>query len=81
MGLTLKNVIRSQAGTLHYRRRFPSEVAKVLGKGEFKRLLGATEREALRNYPKINALFERLVDEARSHALAASAPSVDLTPF
>ena len=50
MGLTLKRVIRSTAGTFHYRRRVPKDVAAIIGKNEFKRFLGNTEREALKNY-------------------------------
>ena len=66
MGLTLKHVIRSKAGTFHYRRRVPKDVAAIIGRNEFKRLLGETEREALKNFMKINALYERLVEEARA---------------
>lgn len=65
MGLVLKNVLQTKAGTWHYRRRLPRDVAPLLGQGEFKRLLGSTEREALRNYPKVNGEFERLVSETR----------------
>ncbi|RWC10374.1 MAG: integrase [Mesorhizobium sp.] len=65
MGLVLKNVTQTKAGTWHYRRRLPRDVAPLLGQGEFKRLLGSTEREALRNYPKVNGEFERLVVETR----------------
>ncbi|RVD15566.1 MAG: integrase [Mesorhizobium sp.] len=65
MGLVLKNVLQTKAGTWHYRRRLPRDVAPLLGQGEFKRLLGSTEREALRNYPKVNGEFERLVAETR----------------
>jgi len=35
-------------------------VAKAIGKGEFKRLLGETQTDPFRNYPKVNAAFERL---------------------
>lgn len=65
MGLVLKNVLKTKAGTWHYRRRLPRDVAPLLGQGEFKRLLGSTEREALRNYPKVSGEFERLVAETR----------------
>lgn len=65
MGLVLKNVIRTSAGTFHYRRRIPKDVQDRIGKGEFKRLLGESEREALRNFPKVNAEFEKLVADAR----------------
>lgn len=63
--LTLRHVTTTKAGTWHYRRRLPKDAAEVLGKGEFKRLLGSTEREALRNYPKVNAEFERMIEGAR----------------
>lgn len=72
MGLVLKHVIVTKAGTLHYRRRFPKDAIPIIGRGEFKRLLGSTEREALRNYPKVNAEFERLVTEARRRVVGSS---------
>lgn len=80
MGLVLKHVVRTKAGTWHYRRRLPKDVGEVVGKGEFKRLLGSTEREALRNYPQINAEFERLVAEARRRlaGLGANATALEV---
>ncbi|GEO84074.1 integrase [Ciceribacter naphthalenivorans] len=66
MGLTLKHIVVTKAGTFHYRRRVPKDVATIIGKSEFKRLLGETEREALKNFPKINALYEQLVAGARA---------------
>ncbi|TCV55146.1 tyrosine-type recombinase/integrase [Agrobacterium tumefaciens] len=72
MGLALKHIIRTKAGTFHYRRRIPKDAADVLGKAEFKRRLGETEREALRNYPKINAEYERSVIDARARLLATA---------
>ncbi|RWG49771.1 MAG: hypothetical protein EOQ64_28075, partial [Mesorhizobium sp.] len=65
MGLVLKHVYLTKAGTWHYRRRLPRDIAALIRQNEFKRLLGSTEREALRNYPNVNAEFERLVIEAR----------------
>lgn len=65
MGLVLKHVQQTNAGTWHYRRKLPRDVTALVGKNEFKRLLGSTEREALRSYPKVNGEFERLVAEAR----------------
>ncbi|PBB88011.1 tyrosine-type recombinase/integrase [Mesorhizobium sp. WSM3876] len=65
MGLVLKHVYLTKAGTWHYRRRLPRDVTALVGQNEFKRYLGSTEREALRNYPKVNSEFERLVSEAR----------------
>ncbi|WP_366662778.1 DUF6538 domain-containing protein, partial [Mesorhizobium sp.] len=64
MGLVLKHVYLTKAGTWHYRRRLPRDIAALIRQNEFKRLLGSTEREALRNYPNVNAEFERLVIEA-----------------
>lgn len=75
MGLVLKHVVQTKAGTWHYRRRLPRDVTTLVGKGEFKRLLGETEREALRNYPKVHAEFERLVIDARRPETAASPAS------
>jgi integrase len=78
MGLILKHIVSTKAGTLHYRRRIPKDAAEVIGRSEFKRLLGQTEQEALRNYPKVNSEFERVVEDARKRA----APNVaDLTPL
>ncbi|MGG7517571.1 DUF6538 domain-containing protein, partial [Allorhizobium undicola] len=77
MGLALKHIIRTKAGTFHYRRRIPKDAADVLGKGEFKRRLGETEREALRNYPKINAEYERAIVEARARLSATAEPNAE----
>lgn len=78
MGLILRYVTTTKAGTWHYRRRFPHDVLEVIGKGEFKRRLGSTEREALRNYPAINLQFERLVQEARDSRVARGKPTTPL---
>lgn len=69
MGLILRYVVQTQAGTWHYRRRLPKEVAPIIGKGEFKRLLGVNERDALRAYPKVHGECERLIADARRRAL------------
>ncbi|EKF42631.1 site-specific recombinase, phage integrase family protein [Nitratireductor indicus C115] len=74
MGLVLKHIVHTKAGTIHYRRRFPKAVADIIGQGEFKRRLGETEREALRNYPKVNAEFERLVRNARAQTILPTTP-------
>jgi integrase len=78
MRLVLKHVIRTRADTWHYRRRLPKGVAEAIGQGEFKRLLGSTEKEALRNFPKANTEFERLVSEARRRLAAGSRPRTAL---
>ncbi|MVA63913.1 tyrosine-type recombinase/integrase [Agrobacterium vitis] len=68
MGLTLKYVKVTKAGTFHYRRRVPKDMATSTGQIEFKRFLGKSEREALRNYPKTHAFHERLIEEFRNLA-------------
>lgn len=60
MGLLLRYAVLTKAGTWHYRRRVPKAAQAVLPQNEFKRLLGDTKREALRNWPYVNAEFERL---------------------
>ncbi|AEK54393.1 MULTISPECIES: site-specific integrase [Brucella] len=61
MGLLLRYVFQTKFGTWHYRRRVPKAAQAFIPKGEFKRLLGETRREALRNWPRVNAEFERLI--------------------
>lgn len=78
MGLVLRYVVTTKAGTKHYRRRLPKDVAEAIGKGEFKRLLGSTEREALRKYPTVNAEFERLVEGTRRQIGRRSNPTTPL---
>lgn len=76
MRLVLKHVVHTKAGTWHYRRRLPKEISEVLGQGEFKRLLGATEKEAVRKFPKVNAEFERLIAETRQQVALAAGTDV-----
>ena len=61
MGLVLKYVQTTKAGTLHYRRKVPKALRPAFGATEFKRKLGDNERQALLAYPKINAEYERLL--------------------
>jgi hypothetical protein len=68
MGLTLKYVKVTSSGTFHYRRRVPKDMAVSTGQTEFKRFLGKSEREALRNYPQTHAFHERLIEEFRNFA-------------
>ncbi len=60
MGLSLKYVVLTNAGTWHYRRRVPKAARTTFPQNEFKRLLGDTRREALLNWPHVHAEFERL---------------------
>jgi integrase len=78
MGLVLKHVVRTKSDTWHYRRRLPKGVAEVLGQGEFKRLLGSTEKEAVKNFAKANGEFERVIAEARRRMAAPAKPRTAL---
>lgn len=72
MGLILKHVERTKAGSLQYRRRVPKDVSAIIAKREFKRKLGDSEKEALVAWPRYHAQVEREIAEARL-ALARSA--------
>lgn len=72
MGLVLKHVQPTKAGTWHYRRKIPEALRETVGKREFKRLLGHTQAEATRNYPAVNAEFERTIAEARAPKVKSS---------
>ena len=61
MGLVLKYVQTTPAGTLHYRRKVPQAHRSAFGSTEWKRKLGETQREAIAAYPKIHAEYERLL--------------------
>jgi hypothetical protein len=65
MGLVLKHVERTRAGSWQYRRRVPLEVSAIITKREFKRKLGESEREALAAYPRFHAEVEREIAEAK----------------
>lgn len=58
MGLVLKYVQRTKTGRWRYRRRVPDQLQSILGKREFVRSLGETERQALRSYPRVHAEAE-----------------------
>ncbi len=79
MGLVLKYARLTKAGTWHYRRRIPTKLRDFLKQGEFKRYLGSTEREALKNFPKVDAEFERLV--AVAHRKASRLSDTSLSPL
>ena len=65
MGLVLKHVKRKTNGGYEYRRRVPKDVADIIAKREFKKVLGSTETEALRQYPRIHDAVERQIASAR----------------
>lgn len=75
MGLVLRYVTETTAGTWHYRRRVPKALAKAVGRRELKRLLGTSKREALAAYPKVHAEFEKLLADAARPAPLTASPS------
>lgn len=72
MGLVLKYVEKTKAGSFQYRRRVPKDVAGVISKREFKKILGDSERSALAAYPQFHAQVEREISLARRQAGARS---------
>lgn len=75
MGLVLKHVERTKAGSCQYRRRVPKEVSANITKREFKRKLGESEREALAAYSRYHAEVEREIAEARLGRVRSEAAS------
>lgn len=72
MRLVLRYAKRLANGTWEYRRRIPKSVKELLQRGEFKRVLGTSEKEALKNYPRVNGTFEELIARsAREIAIQA----------
>lgn len=73
MGLILKYVEHTKAGSWQYRRRVPKDVSPLISKREFKRKLGDSEREALKAWSAFHAQVEREIEAARkglTHAIA-----------
>ena len=85
MGLSLKYIIQTKAGTWHYRRRVPKAAQTAFPQSEFKRLLGDTRREALRNWLHVHAEFERLTNSDKRSPKESFAneqhSSPDTAPF
>ncbi len=69
---------RGKAGW-RYRRKIPLHLRKHLGKGEIVIPLGRTEKEALKNYPKVHAEAERQLTTATLSANGHSVPSSTAT--
>lgn len=54
-------------GRYHYRRRFPADVAAIVGRGEFRKALGTADRaEALRLARQVSVEFDKLCAQAAS---------------
>ncbi|MBU0583021.1 MAG: tyrosine-type recombinase/integrase [Alphaproteobacteria bacterium] len=68
MGITLKRVQIDSRGVYTYRRKLPRDVFEAIKQREFKRRLGQSEREAVKNYPHADAECERLIASARQRS-------------
>ena len=80
MGLVLRHVSKTKSGRWQYRRRVPKEVSQSFDFREFKRVLGDTEREALKVYPQFHAEVEQTIERAKCQAgQEAAADRGDLT--
>ncbi|WP_157779917.1 tyrosine-type recombinase/integrase [Celeribacter ethanolicus] len=71
MGLVLKYVQRTKKGAWRYRRRVPDDLRPILGKAEITKVLGDTEREALKAYPSVHQKVETEFRRARNTASLA----------
>ncbi len=64
-------------GRYSYRRRFPADVAALIGRNEYRKALGTADRsEALRLSHAVSVEFDRICDEAVA-ALAGPQPSTE----
>lgn len=61
LNLTMKHVQIDNNGRYRYRRRVPESLKKLVGKGEFVKVLGQSENEALGNYGTIHRHCEHLI--------------------
>ncbi|MGJ8590168.1 MAG: hypothetical protein ACSHXW_18845, partial [Yoonia sp.] len=78
--LQMKYLKFDPRGQYRYRRRVPKELAKVLGKSEFVKVLGHDEEEALKEYLKYHRFVERLISGTHQNATPLD-PKVDLSLF
>ncbi len=78
MSITLKRVQTTATGAIHYRRKLPKDVREAIGQREFKRLIGHSQKEAVRNYAAADAECERLIEKARRKGGAGAAEATPL---
>ncbi|RLL74170.1 hypothetical protein D8666_13215 [Ochrobactrum soli] len=82
MGLTLKYVQKTPAGTFRYRRRVPDDLKAVIGKRELTEFLGDTQKQAATRYAKTHGKFEKILKDALlKSAGAANVPKKELSEF
>lgn len=75
----MKHVNRNTQGVWKYRRRVPGDIVGVIGKTEFKGMLGNSHKDALRAWPKFHAEIENQIAAAR-RGLSKSALISTVTP-
>lgn len=78
MSITLKRVQTTATGAIHYRRKLPKDVRAAIGQREFKRLIGHSQKEAVKNYAAAEAECERLIESARRKGGAGAAEATPL---
>lgn len=66
MGLVLQYVKQTKNGGFHYRRRVPQDIEELIGKREFKSVLGASRAEALKVYSRVHSSVQREIASARA---------------
>ena len=60
-------------GRYHYRRRFPADVAELVGRAEFRKALGTADRtEALRLARQVSVEFDRICSDALAPATGSA---------
>lgn len=64
MGLVLKHVLKTPAGTFRYRRRVPDDLRSIIGKRELTEFLGETQKQASARYAKVHGKFDKLLRDA-----------------
>jgi hypothetical protein len=66
--LTLKYVTRTKTGSYEYRRQVPLALREALGRYEFKKVLGLTEFEAIKAWPRYHDQVQRELTRATKKA-------------
>ena len=81
MRLVLKYAKRAKSGGYIYRRRVPQDLLSIIGKREFKPVLGETEAVAVRAYARVHDAVEHQIRRARRALLAERGSAADdITP-
>lgn len=80
MGLVVKHVGETKAGTFHYCRRVPKEILEVIGKIIFKKKPDVSRKEALAACPRHHAEIDMTIAVAlRRQAMTSGLSSADLS--